>query len=43
MLIANKVLGAKMLAVDEAGDVEGGDRLSDALKRVELKTGRSES
>ena len=44
VLAANKVLGARMLAADEVGSVGGGgDGSSDGSKRVEPKTGRSES
>ena len=44
VLAANEVLGARVLAADEVGSVGGGgDRSSDGSKRVEPKTGRSES
>ena len=44
VLAANKVLGARVLAADKFGSVGGGgDRSSDRSKRVEPKTGRSES
>ena len=44
ILTANEVLGARMLAADEVGSVGGGgDGSSDGSKRVEPKTGRSES
>ena len=39
VLAANEVLGARMLAADEVGDVEGGG----GSKREKPKTGRSES
>ena len=41
MLAANEVLGAKVLATHEDGDVGGGDRLNDRSKRVEPKTGKT--
>ena len=45
VLAANEVLGARVLAADEVGSVGGGggDESSDGSKRVEPKTGRSES
>ena len=43
MLAANEMLDAKVLAADEVGDIGRGDRLSDRLKYMEPKTGRSES
>ena len=43
VLAANKMLGVKVLAADEDGDVKGGDTLSDGSKHVEPKTKRSES
>ena len=44
VLAANEVLGARVLAADEVGSVGGGgDGSSDGSKRVEPKTGRSES
>ena len=39
VLAASEVLGARVLAADEVGDVEGGG----GSKRVKPKTGRSES
>ena len=43
MLAANKMLGVRVLAANEIGDVEGDDRLSDGLKHVEPKIRRSKS
>ena len=43
VLAANKVLGAKVLAANEVGDVGDGDGLSDRSKYVEPKTGRLEN
>ena len=44
VLVANEVLGARVLAANEVSSVDGGgDGLSDGSKRVEPKTGRSES
>ena len=43
VLAINKVLGAKVLDANEAGDLGGGKRLSDRFKRVEPKTARLES
>ena len=44
VLATNEVLGARMLAANEVGDVNGGgDRLNNGLKYVEPKTRRSES
>ena len=37
------MLGTKVLAANEVGDIGGDDRLSDRSKRVEPKTGRSKS
>ena len=39
MLAANKVLDVRVLAADKVGGIEGGD----GLKRMKLKTRRSES
>ena len=41
MLAANEMLGAKMLAANEDGNVGGGDGSNDGSKRVEPKTGKS--
>ena len=43
VLVANEVLGARVLAADEVGSVGGGggDESSDGSKRVEPKTGKS--
>ena len=38
VLIANEMLGAKVLITNKFGDNGGGDRLSDGSKRVEPKT-----
>ena len=44
VLAANKVLGAKVLAVNQAGDVGGSsDEFNNESKRVEPKTRRSEN
>ena len=43
VLAINEVLSVKVLAVNEDGDVGGGDGLSDRSKRVEPKIGRSKS
>ena len=43
VLAANEMLGAKVLAANEVGNMEGDNKLSNRLKRVESKTGRSES
>ena len=42
MLVANEMLGAKVLAANEVGDMWGGEGLSDGSKREEPKIGRSE-
>ena len=39
MLAANEMLGAKVLAANKIGDMEGGERLSDGSKRMEPKIG----
>ena len=41
MLATNELLGARVLAADEVGDIRGGDGLNDGLKHVEPKTGKT--
>ena len=43
VITVNEVLGAKVLAVNEVDDNEGGDESSDGSKRVKPKIWRSES
>ena len=40
VLAANEVLGARMLATNETGDVRGGDGSNNGSKRVEPKIGK---
>ena len=41
VLAANEVLGARVLAANEIGDVGGGDGSNDRSKHVEPKTGKT--
>ena len=43
VLVANDVVGARMLAANEIGDVGGGNKSSDGSKHMEPKTGRLKS